>query len=161
MLLQLKKRIIQDGGHSVLHRGEDLSWVYWLNSHMKSTWNSKITLISDVNCKLMPLSGLITHYKDTKLIKAIIFMFIVDTHTCLPSHFSCFWHFVALWTVVCQAPLSMGLSRREYWSGFSFSSPEVFLTQESNPHLLCLLFWQAGSLPLVPPEKPYSLYAWL
>ena len=22
-----------------------------------------------------------------------------------------------LWTVVCQAPLSMGLSRQEYWSG--------------------------------------------
>ena len=27
----------------------------------------------------------------------------------------------------------------------------IFLTQGSNPHLLCLLHWQAGSLPLVPP----------
>ena len=27
------------------------------------------------------------------------------------------------WTVACQAPLSMGFSRREYWSGLSFSSP--------------------------------------
>ena len=25
---------------------------------------------------------------------------------------------------------------------------EIFLTQGSNPHLLCLLHWQAGSLPL-------------
>ena len=28
------------------------------------------------------------------------------------------------WTVACQAPLSMELSRQEYWSGLSFSSPE-------------------------------------
>ena len=27
----------------------------------------------------------------------------------------------------------------------------IFPTQGSNPHLLCLLHWQAGSLPLVPP----------
>ena len=25
--------------------------------------------------------------------------------------------FVTLWTVACQAPLSMGFSRQEYWSG--------------------------------------------
>ena len=27
------------------------------------------------------------------------------------------------WTVVCQAPLSMGFSRQEYWSGVQFPSP--------------------------------------
>ena len=31
--------------------------------------------------------------------------------------------FVTPWTVVCQAPLSMGFSRQEYRSGFSFPSP--------------------------------------
>ena len=30
----------------------------------------------------------------------------------------------------------------------------IFPTQGLNPHLLCLLHWQAGSLPLVPPGKP-------
>ena len=30
----------------------------------------------------------------------------------------------------------------------------IFLIQGSNPHLLCLLHWQAGSLPLVLPGKP-------
>ena len=30
----------------------------------------------------------------------------------------------------------------------------IFLAQGSNPHLLHLLYWQAGSLPLVPPGKP-------
>ena len=27
------------------------------------------------------------------------------------------------WTVACKAPLSMGFSRQEYWSGLSFPSP--------------------------------------
>ena len=30
----------------------------------------------------------------------------------------------------------------------------IFLTQGSNPHLLCLRHWQAGSLPPPPPRKP-------
>ena len=30
----------------------------------------------------------------------------------------------------------------------------IFLTQGSNPCLLCLLHWQTDSLPLVPPGKP-------
>ena len=30
---------------------------------------------------------------------------------------------VILWTVACQAPLSMGFYRQEYWSGLLFPSP--------------------------------------
>jgi len=30
---------------------------------------------------------------------------------------------VTLWTVACQAPLSMGFSRQEYWSRLPFPSP--------------------------------------
>ena len=45
------------------------------------------------------------------------------THaTCVLSCFSCIGLFATLWTVVHQAPLSMGLSRQEYWSGLSFPS---------------------------------------
>ena len=29
-----------------------------------------------------------------------------------------------LWTIACQAPLSMEFSRQEYWSGLPFPSPE-------------------------------------
>ena len=29
------------------------------------------------------------------------------------------------WTVVCQAPLSMGFFRQEYWSGLPFPSPKL------------------------------------
>ena len=31
--------------------------------------------------------------------------------------------FATLWTVAHQAPLSMGFSRQEYWSGLPFLSP--------------------------------------
>ena len=31
--------------------------------------------------------------------------------------------FATPWTVACQAPLSLGFSRQEYWSGLSFPSP--------------------------------------
>ena len=31
--------------------------------------------------------------------------------------------FVTLWTVARQAPLSMGFSRQEYWSGLPFPTP--------------------------------------
>ena len=30
----------------------------------------------------------------------------------------------------------------------------IFPTQGLNTHLLCLLHWQTGSLPLAPPGKP-------
>ena len=31
--------------------------------------------------------------------------------------------FVTPWAIAHQAPLSMGFSRQEYWSGYPFSSP--------------------------------------
>ena len=34
------------------------------------------------------------------------------------------WLFVTPWTAAHQAPLSMGFSRQEYWSGLSFPSPK-------------------------------------
>ena len=39
------------------------------------------------------------------------------------SHFSCVQLFATPWTVAHQAPLSMGFSRQEYWSGLPFPSP--------------------------------------
>ena len=37
--------------------------------------------------------------------------------------FSCVWLIVTLWTAAHQAPLSMGFSRQEYWSGLPCPSP--------------------------------------
>ena len=60
---------------------------------------------------------------------------------------------MTLWTVAHQSPLSMGFSRREYWSGLPFPTPQIFPTQGLNPSLLHLLHWQTASSPLVPPGK--------
>ena len=70
---------------------------------------------------------------------------------CVLSHVQLF---VAPWTVVSQAPLSLEFSRQEYWSGLSFPMPGIFPTQGLNQHLLCLLLWKMDSLPLTPPGKP-------
>ena len=44
-------------------------------------------------------------------------------YVCVLSCFSPVWLFETLWTVACQAPLSMGFSRQEYWSGLTCPSP--------------------------------------
>ena len=58
------------------------------------------------------------------------------------------------WYIALQAPLSMRYCRQEYWSGLPCPPPGHLPTQELNSHLLCLLHWQAGSLPPGPPGKP-------
>ena len=69
----------------------------------------------------------------------------------------------------CHAPLSMGFSRQEYWSGLPFPSSKdtgvgsyfllqgVFLTQGSNLHLL---HWQMRSLPLSQQGSPFLFLKW-
>ena len=76
------------------------------------------------------------------------------------SCFSCVWFFVTPWTIDRQVPLSMGFSRQEYWTGLHSCLQEIFPTQQSYLHLLCLLHWQAGSLPLVPLGKLTCLLEW-
>ena len=66
-----------------------------------------------------------------------------------PCMLSCVQLCATPWTEAHQAPLSMGFSRQEYWSGLPFPSPGgIFLTQGSNPCLLHLPHWQADSLSL-------------
>ena len=58
------------------------------------------------------------------------------------------------WTVAHKAPLYLGFSRQEYGGSYHVLLQGIFLTQGLNVHLLGFLHWQAGSLPLAPPEKP-------
>ena len=51
--------------------------------------------------------------------------------------------FVPLWTIACLAPLSMGFSRREYWSGLP-CPPLSRVGAEWSPH------------PGIEPESPTS-----
>ena len=54
---------------------------------------------------------------------------------------------LTLWTVGHQAPLSVGFSRQEYWSGLPCPPPGIFPTQGSNPHLFFFFFMSpAGGL---------------
>ena len=64
---------------------------------------------------------------------------------CLLSHAQLF---AAPRTAARGAPLSMESPKQEYWSGLPFPLPGIFLTQGLNPHLLCLLLWQADSFTL-------------
>ena len=73
---------------------------------------------------------------------------------CMLSCFSHVWLFATLWTVACQVPLSMEFSRQEYWRGLSCPPPGDLPDPRIGTEFLCLLHWQAGSLPLAPPEKP-------
>ena len=54
-----------------------------------------------------------------------------------------------LWTVAHQAPLSMGFSRQEYWSGLPFPSPGDLSDPGIEPRSPIL---QADALTSVPPE---------
>jgi len=58
--------------------------------------------------------------------------------------------FAAPWTVAHQAPLSMGFSRQEYWSGLPFPSPGDLPNPGIKPGSLAL---QADVLPSKPPGK--------
>ena len=50
----------------------------------------------------------------------------------------------APWRVACQAPLSMGFSRQEYWSGWPFPSPGDLPDPGNEPESPA---FQADSLP--------------
>ena len=58
--------------------------------------------------------------------------------------------FVTPWTVAHQAPLSMGFSRQEYWSGLPFPSPGDLPNPGIEPGSPAL---QADALSPEPPGK--------
>jgi len=67
---------------------------------------------------------------------------------------SCFHRFATPWTAPCQAPLSRGFSRQEYWSGFPYSTsgdlpdPGIEPASLVSPALAGRFFTSA------PPRKP-------
>ena len=71
-----------------------------------------------------------------------------DKGCLLPSHVQ---FFGTPWTIVLQTALSMKFSRREYWSGLSFSPSGDLPDTEVEPRSPEL---QADSLPSGPPRKP-------
>ena len=58
---------------------------------------------------------------------------------CMLSHFSCVGLFATPWAVACQAPLSMGFSRQEDWSGLPFPPPGDLLSPGIELKLMSLM----------------------
>ena len=61
---------------------------------------------------------------------------------CVLSHFNRVWLFTTPWTIARQAPLSMGFSSQEYWSGLPCLPSGVLPNTGSNQTLLRFVHWQ-------------------
>ena len=66
--------------------------------------------------------------------------------------------FATPWTVAYQAPLSMGFSKQECWSGLPFPSPGDLPDPGIEPRSPAL---QAGALPSELPGKPQTSHSHL
>ena len=80
--------------------------------------------------------------------KILLFYQSPEDLACFLSLFSCVQLFATLWTVACQAFLSMGFSRQEYWSELPFPFPGDFPDPEIKPTSISAPALQAGSLLL-------------
>ena len=95
---------------------------------------------------------------------AICIIYIcVHMRACLLSCFSPVQLFAILWTVACQDSNPPGSSVQDSpgkntGMGCHALLQGIFLTQGSNPCLLCLLYWQAGSLPLMLLGSPICIH---
>ena len=126
------------------------------------------TLISEFIIIICFLSQTFHSHLYFQLAKTYIHFVLIFSLQPYHEHFSIFYRqslqlslrsrtthrlFAILWTAAHQAPLFMGFSRQEHWSGLPCPPQGIFLTQGLNPRLRPL-HWQVGSLPLVPPGKP-------
>ena len=81
-------------------------------------------------------------YKDTKIWQSICLAeakatsFLLCVCTSILSHVQ---FFVTPWTIAHQAPLSMGFSRQEYWSGLPIPSPGDLPNPGIEPASLALV----------------------
>ena len=69
-------------------------------------------------------------------------------------------YFATPWTVAHQAPLSMGFSRQECWSGLPFPSPGTLLNPEIESISPASEGWFFTTLPPVPPSSVFSPWLW-
>ena len=79
--------------------------------------------------------------------------FVCATFRCVLSLFSHVCLCVTLWTIACQAPLSMGFSRQECFCGLPWSSPGDLPDPGIDPRSSAL---QEDSLPSEPPGTSFT-----
>ena len=71
----------------------------------------------------------------------------------LLSRFSCIRLSATPWTAAYQAPLSMGFSRQEYWSGVPLPSPAAIQSHLKVTLLILVLLLFLTHLQSLPPVK--------
>ena len=74
--------------------------------------------------------------------------------SCMLSYFSCVLLFVILWTLACQAPLSIRFSRKEYWNGLPCPPPWDLPDTGVEPVSFKSPTLKADSLSTESPWKP-------
>ena len=72
---------------------------------------------------------------------------------CVLICFSYVQLFASPWTVAHQAPLSIGILQARILEWVAMPSSRGSSQPRDQTYVLCLLHWQTGSLPLVPPGK--------
>ena len=90
-------------------------------------------------------------YLLTKLYEAVTEPVLHSQRVCAQS-LSRARFFAPFWTVAHQAPLSMGFSRQEYWSGLPFPSPGDPPNLGTEPVSLVSPALQVDSLPVEPSD---------
>ena len=108
------------------------SWNSWLNQILKTLTAPAATAKSLSSCPTLcdprdgsppgsPIPGIL----QTRILEWIAISFSnARKWKVKVKSFSRVWLLVTPWTAACQAPLSMGFSRQEYWSGVPLPSPQ-------------------------------------
>ena len=93
----------------------------------------------------------VRHTLETKMIKTTTIP-LCHSQKHKVSSLSCVWLVATPWSVAHQAPLSVGFSRQEYWSGLPFPSPGDLSnpgdwTQVSHIAGRCFKLWATREAP--------------
>ena len=136
----------------------------WLLSSSLLTSNLQclllnLTLSSGKFLSILSLSKWTVRYNILKVLLLHLVVYLLLCPHTLPvvCSVSCVWLSAALWTVACQAPLSMGLSRQEYWSGLPFSAPGNLPSPGIEPMSPVSPALAGRFFNTVPPGKPVIL----
>ena len=84
-------------------------------------------------------------------------LYIYNVCVFMLGHFSRVWLCATLWTVACQAPLSMGFPRQRYWSVLPCPPPGDLPNLEIEPRSPAL---QAVSLPWAQASFLLNVLSW-
>ena len=114
-------------------------FLFWLSKYL---FSSQIVWFS--------LRGLVRY--------TVLYIFLyMCVCTCMLSCFSRVRLFATLWTVASQAPLSMGFSRQEYWSGLPYLPPGNLPDPGIGPVSIMSAALAGEFLPLMPPRYIYKI----